>query len=152
MICANFGRYALNNTIDPTKTCVEIRKVGIVCGKHHLYHRDIYKSKHQWIRFVLYALWHNIPILPTLPEHRVCIQTRWSKGMAKALGYYQYAGYIVRADVIDTIRWQNSNPVNINRISSKLGLPLAESQKIVIAMGIMSKDIPSSPKKRKKSQ
>ena len=55
----------------------KLGKVGIVCGKHHLYHRDIYNSKHQWVRFVLYALWHSIPILPTLPEHRVCIQTRW---------------------------------------------------------------------------
>ena len=149
----NLGSFQLHKRNRPNKNMRKnLGRLGIVCGKHHLYHRDIYKSKHQWVRFVLYALWNDISRLPTLPEHRVCIHTRWPKGMAKALGYYQYAGYIVRADVIDTIRWKHATPFDINAISSKLGLPLAESRKICGSMGILPKEPPTSHSKRKKAQ
>ena len=40
-------------------------------------------------------------------------------------------------DVVDTIRWKHAN-LDINAISTKLGLPLAESRKICSAMGIYS--------------
>ena len=149
----NLGSIQIQKRNRPSKNMRQkLGKLGIVCGRHHMYHRDIYKSKYQWVRFVLYALWNNISILPMLPEHRVCIYTRWPKGMAKALGYYQYAGYIVRADVIDTIRWKHSSPLDITSISSKLGLPLIESRKICSAMGILPTQQYPSPNKRKKAK
>ena len=149
----HLGSIQLNKHNRPNKQMrKKLGRIGIVCGRHHMYHRDIYKSKHQWVRFVLYALWNDISILPMLPEHRICIHTRWPKGMAKALGYYQYAGYIVRADVVDTIRWKHANPFDINAISTKLGLSLAESRKVCAAMGIIPKQPHPSPNKRKKAQ
>ena len=43
-------------------------------------------------------------------------------------------------------------PLDINAISTKLGLPLAESRKICSAMGILPKQPHPSPNKRKKAQ
>ena len=150
----NLGSVAIDKRSRPNAQMRKrLGKLGIVCGKHYMYHRDIYKSKHQWVRFVLYALWNDISILPTLPEHRVCLKERWPKGMAKALGYYQYAGYIIRADVIDIIRWKHAHPLNANTISSKLGLPLAETHKICKAMGIAASESKSpTPNKRRNAK
>jgi hypothetical protein len=63
--------------------------------------------------------------------------------MAKSLGYYQYAGYIVRADIIDGIRWKNSQQFDLSAICTKLGLSLTESTKVCKAMGIWPKETPS---------
>jgi len=137
----HLGTIPLNKKNRPqTHMRKKLGRCGIVCGKHHLYHKDIYKSKYQHLRFVLYALWHDITLLPEPPEHRVCIKTTWPKGMAKSLGYYQYAGYIIRADVIDGIRWKNTQPFTLNTICSKLGLSLPEGTKVCKAMGIWPKE------------
>ena len=153
----NLGTLHLTKETRPnTKHRKRLGKVGIVCGRHHMYHRDIYKSKHQLLRFVLYGLWHSVQLLPAPPEHRVCIKAKWPKGMAKSLGYYQYAGYIVRADVIDSIRWKHSAPLQLDAICSKLGLSKLESIKICKAMGIWTDETPQlkkeATKKRTKNQ
>ena len=139
----HLGSTPLHKNNRPTpKLRKKLGQFGIVCGRHHLYHKDIYKSKYQHIRFVLFALWNDITLLPERPEHRVCLKTKWPNGMAKSLGYYQYAGYIVRADVIDVIRWKNTKQFNLNAICSKLGLSIPESTKVCKAMGIWPKDKP----------
>ena len=43
--------------------------------------------------------------LPELPLADVAPQLKWPKGWGRLLGYYTYAGYVIRADIADKIRW-----------------------------------------------
>ncbi len=145
----NLGVIQLHKNKRPNaKKRKQLGHCGVVCGKHFQYHKDVFKTKYQHIRFVLYALWHDIILKPELPEHRVCFKPKWPKGLAKQMGYYQYAGYTIRADVIDGIRWKHTNPFQLNPICSKLGLSIVEATKVCKAMGIWRDTTPATATKK----
>ena len=83
----NLGSIQLDKHNRPSKKLKKLGRIGIVCGNTTCT-IGISINQTSMGRFVLYALWHDISILPMLPEHRICIHSM-AKGMAKALGYYQ---------------------------------------------------------------
>ena len=120
---------------------------NIICGRHYLYHKDIYKPKWQLIRIALYAIWYEVELLPNGPGQLVSFKEIWPRGMSSFLGYYQYAGYIIRADVIDAIRWASHKGIHLNTVASRLGLPLNEAQKITAQMNLPLKNTNSTQQK-----
>ena len=103
------GTYRVHRRQNLSKSMRQsLGRSNIVCGKHYLYHKDIYKTRFQVMRFLLYGLWNDVDLLPEMPEQRTAFKATWPVGMARALGYYQYAGWTIRADVVDKIRWANA--------------------------------------------
>jgi ATP-dependent RNA helicase SUPV3L1/SUV3 len=128
------GTYRISRSQKLSKAIRQsLGRSNIVCGKHYLYHRDIYKTRFQMMRFLLYALWNDIDLLPELPEQRTAFKANWPQGTARTLGYYQYAGWTIRADVVDKIRWAKDR-LSLNDVASRLGLTLEQAEKVSAAM------------------
>jgi hypothetical protein len=123
-----------------------LAKYGIVCGHKFFYHPSVYRSKFQVIRFVLFSLWNELPSMPELPMADVAPQLKWPKGIAKQLGYYIYAGHVIRADMVDKIRWHlrkkiNGFPIEIPKEPmSWLGCTPQQWNHILQAMGYAIQD------------
>ena len=81
----------------------------LVFGRKGLYHQEIYKSKFQLTRFMLYGLWHNLAEIPSTPEQIICYQTLWPKGFGGTMGYTMAMGYWIRNDILDKIRYRNAS-------------------------------------------
>lgn len=109
-----------------------LRKSGIIIGKKYIYHKDVFKTKHQQIRFLLYALENDLPQIPELPLHHTCGKMDWPKGMAKKLGYAIYCGYTIRADVVDKMYTDKDTHTRLSR----LGLPKQLAEPIIQAMNL----------------
>ena len=113
----------------------------VVVGHHFLYNAYVFKVRYQTIRFLLYTIWNGLCEIPERPNSEVAFQVRWPKGFGRKMGYYTYAGYVIRADSIDKIRWflrkkVSSYPAAIPKDPMNwLGVGPSTWKKILGAMG-----------------
>jgi ATP-dependent RNA helicase SUPV3L1/SUV3 len=118
-----------------------LAKLKITCGHRYLYNRNIFKVRYQLIRFTLYAIWNDLSSIPERPGSDVAPRVTWPKGFGRTMGYYNYAGYVIRADVVDKIRWFlrkkiSSFPTDLPRDPMNwLGVDQPSWEKIIQAMG-----------------
>ena len=85
------------------------RQSRLSFGKKGVYHQEIYKTKFQATRFMLYALWHDATEIPSHPEQAVCYKVGWPKGFGRAMGYTHSAGFWIRDDIIDKIHYRKAS-------------------------------------------
>lgn len=109
----------------------------LVFGRKGLYHKQIYKSKFQEIRFMLHALWYNFSETPPHPEQIICYKIRWPKGFGRVMGYTHSAGYWIRDDIIDKIHYRKPSP---EQAISWLGIGKEQWKTIAKSLGIENKE------------
>ena len=106
-------------------------------GKRGLYHQKVYKTTYQRTRFMLYALWHNLPEIPSHPEQTICYKVEWPKGFGRDMGYSYCDGYWIRDDIIDKCHYKKANS---EQSCSWLGLNKQQWPKFAKALGLKIKD------------
>jgi ATP-dependent RNA helicase SUPV3L1/SUV3 len=110
-----------------------LAKSPIRFGKRGLYHQHVYKTKYQKTRFMLYALWHNLPEIPSHPEQTICYKVEWPKGFGQNMGYSHCEDYQIRDDIIDKIHYRKANS---EQSISWLGLNKKQWPKFAKVLGL----------------
>ena len=111
----------------------QLRFSGLILGRKGLYHQDIYKTKYQSVRFLLHALWNDLPEIPSHPEQSICYRSAWPKGFGKKMGYTHAAGFWIRDDILDKIYKKKPNAT---QSISWLGLDKKNWERVTKVLGI----------------